>query len=776
MEHGMHAAPTENLWNNLGPNGSNEIMVLGLEINANSDSSDCSNYINTHNLTHPLINNVSSLSLGYSVSYTPTYYVVYPDYSYTPVCYSSCSYSTGPTTIENTITNLVNSWSPPVTDLIISEYAEGSSYNKYIELYNGTAYDIDLFEYEIWKITNGGTWPEQTLSLNGILESGETYVIAHNSANSTITGSADLISGICSFNGDDAIGLAKFDGNNFILIDAIGEDGPDPGTGWDIDGISNATKDHTLIRSFDVCNPETDWSISENQWEILPNNDFNNIGTHSGCLNSLPVVYGCTNPIANNYDSLATSNDGSCIIPSVNISFPYNGYSSSQSIITVDYDVSNFRVGYPGPFINGHIHYSIDGMMTMQYDTSSITLTNLSYGMHTFIIELVDTNHLSFVPAISDTLYFEILANISGCTDPLAFNYNAQATNDDGSCFFVNPSNHIINTVGMFFDPDTLYVTVGDTVIFNIGNFHNAVEIDSATYISNGTTPNGGFNFGVGTFNWVVPQAQTYYYICQPHAIMGMKGMIVANMPFTSILGCTDPQAPNYNPQATQDDGSCSIASICSAPTGLNTYDVVHTRATFNFTSTGADYYKIRVKENGGAWQVITQLGTATGTAGGNTKTKYFLTADASYEWQVRAWCIDGSVSGWSSSAFFNTLPECPNATNQYASDIEAEWAVLNWDAPTNTVAGVNYYLARIQEQGASSWNIVSPGNGGTDNFKLKGQLTPGATYNFETRTWCNTGDSNNPTDPYYKSDWGGMVHFQLYLVLYRRLTCTLLM
>ena len=55
--------------------------------------------------------------------------------------------------------------------------------------------------------------------------------------------------------------------------------------------------------------------------------------------------------------------------------------------------------------------------------------------------------------------------------------------------------------------------------------------------------------------------------------------------------------------------------------------------------------------------------------------------------------------------------------------DIEAEWAALNWDALTNTVAGVNYYLARIQEDGASSWNIVTPANGGTDNFKLKGQL-----------------------------------------------------
>ena len=193
----------------------------------------------------------------------------------------------------------------------------------------------------------------------------------------------------------------------------------------------------------------------------------------------------------------------------------------------------------------------------------------------------------------------------------------------------------------------------------------------------------------------------------------------------------------------------------------MNTFDVVHTRATFNFTSTGADYYKIRVKENGGAWQVITQLGTATGTPGGSTKTKYFLTADASYEWQVRAWCIDGQVSGWSTSAFFNTLPECPNATDQWVSDVEAEWAVLNWLEPTNTVAGVNYYLARIQEFGASSWNIVTPGNGGTDNFKLKGQLIPGATYSFETRTWCNTGDANNPTDPYYKSDWGGMISFQ---------------
>ena len=756
---GMHAQPTEDFWDNLGPNGTDQVMVLGMEINAASDSADCQNYINNYNITHPLIDNASSFGLGYSVTYTPTYYVVYPDYTYTPVCYQSCDYTTGPSTIEATLTNLVNDWTPQVNDLIISEYAEGTSYNKYIEIYNGTAYDVDLSSYELWKITNGGIWPEQTQALNGVIESGETFVIAHSAADSIILSSADFTSSICSFNGNDAIGLAKFDGNNFILIDAVGSDGADPGDGWEVSSEPDATKDHTLIRQNSVCNPEINWSIGSTQWEVQAVNSWANIGVHSGCLNTLPTVLGCTNPQANNYNPSANSDDGSCIVPSVEINNPSNSTVTSFNSITVQYLVNHFRVGTPDPLVNGHIHYFLDGVMTMQYDTSAIELINLSNGSYTFIIELVDNNHQSFNPPISDTLFFTVNPNINGCTDSSAFNFNANATIDDGSCFFVtNPQNHTIQTVGMLFSPDTLNVLVGDTITFNIGDFHNAVEVDSSTYVANGATANGGFSFGEGIFHWVVPQAQTYYYVCQPHAFIGMKGIIIASQP---INGCTDPTADNYDASATQDDGSCTYTAVCNAPTGLNTYDVVHTRATFNFTSTGADYYKIRVKENGGSWQVITQLGTATGTPGGSTKTKYFLTADASYEWQVRAWCIDGQVSGWSTSAFFNTLPECPNATNQYASDVEAEWAVLNWDAPTNTVAGVNYYLARIQEDGASSWNIVSPGNGGTDNFKLKGQLTPGATYNFETRTWCNTGDSNNPTDPYYKSDWGGMLHLQ---------------
>ena len=57
-------------------------------------------------------------------------------------------------------------------NLFISEYAEGSSSNKYIEIFNGTGSDVDLANYEVWKISNGGDWPESTLYLSGTLTNG----------------------------------------------------------------------------------------------------------------------------------------------------------------------------------------------------------------------------------------------------------------------------------------------------------------------------------------------------------------------------------------------------------------------------------------------------------------------------------------------------------------------------------------------------------------------------------------------------------------------------
>ena len=154
----------------------------------------------------------------------------------------------------------------------------------------------------------------------------------------------------------------------------------------------------------------------------------------------------------------------------------------------------------------------------------------------------------------------------------------------------------------------------------------------------------------------------------------------------------------------------------------------------------------------------MTQIGAADGFAHPNaSKTRYFLSSNTTYEWQVRGWCLDGSVSNWSASATFSTLGDCPNATNHGATNVEGEWATMTWDAST-AAHGASHYLARVREVGSSSWNIK--GNIGNGLSKTIGSLSQGATYEFETRTWCNTGDANNPTDPYYKSDWSGNGQF----------------
>lgn len=143
------------------------------------------------------------------------------------------------------------------TDLMISEYGEGSIGNsKFIEIYNGTGADVDLSNYQLWKVTNGGTWPENTLNLTGILANGATLVVANNAID---VPAADIYDAtFVSWNGDDAVGLAK----NNVLIDAVGIDGADPGTGWNVAGVTNGTVDNRLTRKSSVLSPNTNWTLS----------------------------------------------------------------------------------------------------------------------------------------------------------------------------------------------------------------------------------------------------------------------------------------------------------------------------------------------------------------------------------------------------------------------------------------------------------------------------------------------------------------------------------
>ncbi|MDX9771666.1 MAG: lamin tail domain-containing protein, partial [Tenuifilaceae bacterium] len=87
----------------------------------------------------------------------------------------------------------------PASDLFISEYIEGSSNNKALELYNPTSSTIDLTQYVIKQANNGNGWgntssgPDKryVLPLTGTLEPGKVLVLANASANPAITAVAD---------------------------------------------------------------------------------------------------------------------------------------------------------------------------------------------------------------------------------------------------------------------------------------------------------------------------------------------------------------------------------------------------------------------------------------------------------------------------------------------------------------------------------------------------------------------------------------------------------
>jgi hypothetical protein len=127
----------------------------------------------------------------------------------------------------------------PVHNLFFSEYIEGSSNNKAIEIYNASGQSVDLSRYQVELYGNGAATPGSTLIMSGILAPGEVYVIANSGSIAGILAQADVTSTVTYFNGDDALALRCL--NPDTLIDVIGTIGTDPGDYWPVAGVANAT-------------------------------------------------------------------------------------------------------------------------------------------------------------------------------------------------------------------------------------------------------------------------------------------------------------------------------------------------------------------------------------------------------------------------------------------------------------------------------------------------------------------------------------------------------
>jgi predicted extracellular nuclease len=165
------------------------------------------------------------------------------------------------------------------TELFFSEYIEGSSNNKALEIYNGTGAPVNLAAdgYNVQMHFNGNPVATLTINLTGTVAAGDVYVLAQASADPIILAQADQTNGSGWFNGDDAVVLR----HGTTVIDVIGQIGTDPGTEWGT-GLTS-TADNTLTRMAAITGGDPNGADAFDpsvEWLGFASNTFDALGCH----------------------------------------------------------------------------------------------------------------------------------------------------------------------------------------------------------------------------------------------------------------------------------------------------------------------------------------------------------------------------------------------------------------------------------------------------------------------------------------------------------------
>ena len=289
---------------------------------------------------------------------------------------------------------------------------------------------------------------------------------------------------------------------------------------------------------------------------------------------------------------------------------------------------------------------------------------------------------------------------IFGCTDPTALNYDSTATIDDGSCI-------------------------------------------------------------AGVYGCTDPAAINYY-----------PGANLDDGSCCYVAGCTDPTAANYDPAACIDDGSCTYSTTCSASpiTNLGVTDIIHNRATFTFddmnTSTcRVDQLRIKYREVGTTAWSQKNMGSPTGydpvtgicnSTSRTDKLVLGLSANTTYEWQMRVWYCSTGATAWVNGPNFTTLADCPNVGNLAVTTPTNTKATFTWDNSNGAYSFVRLQ-ARVDTTGSSFFNIGGVGVPYGTYTKDKNGLVPGTSYRAKSRTWC------DPNGGAYKApSWTTFIYFTM--------------
>jgi len=519
------------------------------------------------------------------------------------------------------------------------------------------------------------------------------------------------------------------------------------------------------------------------------------------------VIAGCTDPTATNYDAAATLDDGSCLYPclgtevTVNMYNQYSGYSWAQGLGEAYIVVSNgtssdtLNKSVTGASLAHVLCLADDCWDITAYDGGASYLSEYSWDVTDASGAVLASGVVNVGATSAQFATGAAACAVSGCTDPLASNYDMLATIDDSSCVYPCLLDvvtlNLYDSYGDGWNGNSLTV---DGVDYTIASFSSSSEsftlcvdlsiCNTATYNATGSYSSenswdivdasgaviasaGDASADFGNCSVVIdgctdstalnfdPLANNddgscvyCVYGCTDSTATNYDALATCNdgSCIVAVYGCTDPVATNYYAGATIDDGSCTYApSSCTNPSPTNAYisELIHDRARVNWDNMNdancmVNQYRIRYREVGSSsWSSKTMAGSGLCVFGLNTASKKILglTASTTYEYYMKAWYCGGGVSGWSAIQNFTTADECQGVINFAVTSPTTTKASFTWD----TTAA--YSFARIKLRPDTTGGVWTTA-GGFGVFypvlnKSKNGLTPGQTYRASSRTWC---------------------------------------
>jgi len=468
-------------------------------------------------------------------------------------------------------------------------------------------------------------------------------------------------------------------------------------------------------------------------------------------------------------------------------------YISEPSPITITYSVN--APSAPG-FSDGSVAVNVSGGTTPysyswsgpnNYNASTQDIQNVLAGTYTYYVidangcyvllvitipegqltPLVVTENITGINCFGDN-NGTIDLTVSGGATPYSFIWsNAEVTEDLSNLSSGTYTVTVTDAAGQSYtntyviaEPNALTATYNVTNVSISGGNDGAIDLTASGgvapylyYWSTGQNTEDLSNLVAGTYDvWIVDVNQCYINV-----IIDVNEV---------IYGCTDPSADNYDPTATTDDGSCIYSNSCNedTPTNLFVNGIIHDRATINWDNMNSsvcivDQYRIKYREVGTTSWNQKNMGAPIGSCNfGTNKTDKLilnLTANTTYEYQMKAWYCSGGSSSWTTIYNFTTLGSCPNVVNLSATPQNSTKVRFDWNL--NGTYSFVRIKAREDYTGASWFNVGGVGVNYPTVTKNKNGLTPGQTYRAQARTWC---DPNG--GPYRSDNWSAIVFWTM--------------